>query len=159
MNVRLAEEAELRERGLIKPEVEWAGDGVVVVTMFLPAAERVAEFAALELGRAMNLRDPEVIHKQVMHPAEGTLIELKGRLDATVDPATLVIPPKPEALSAEEIRAYVAEHGLKVVAATVGEDEHSVGMREILDIKHGGLEGYGDRVRVPGDLGADRQGA
>ena len=143
VNVRLAGEAELRERGLIKPEVEWAGDGVVVVTMFLPAAERVAEFAALELGRAMNLRDPEVIHKQVMHPAEGTLIELKGRLDVTVDPATLVIPPKPEALTAEEIRAYVTEHGLKVVAATVGEDEHSVGMREILDIKHGGLEGYG----------------
>ena len=143
VNVRLAAGAELRERGLIKPEVEWAGDGVVVVTMFLPAAERVAEFAALELGRAMNLRDPEVIHKQVMHPAEGTLIELKGHLDATVDPTTLVIPPKPEALTAEEIRAYVAEHGLKVVAATVGEDEHSVGMREILDIKHGGLEGYG----------------
>ena len=35
------------------------------------------------------------------------------------------------------------EHGLKVVGATVGEDEHSVGMREIIDIKHGGLEGYG----------------
>jgi D-ornithine 4,5-aminomutase subunit beta len=30
-----------------------------------------------------------------------------------------------------------------VVAATVGEDEHSVGMREIIDIKHGGLEKYG----------------
>jgi D-ornithine 4,5-aminomutase subunit beta len=29
-----------------------------------------------------------------------------------------------------------------VVAATVGEDEHSVGMREIIDIKHGGLEKY-----------------
>jgi D-ornithine 4,5-aminomutase subunit beta len=30
-----------------------------------------------------------------------------------------------------------------VVGATVGEDEHSVGMREILDIKHGGIEKYG----------------
>jgi len=30
-----------------------------------------------------------------------------------------------------------------VVAATVGEDEHSVGLREILDIKHGGIEKYG----------------
>jgi D-ornithine 4,5-aminomutase subunit beta len=111
--------------------------------MFLPVRERVAEFAALELGRAMNLTDPEVIHKQVMHPAEGTLIELKGRLDVAIDPATLVIPPKPKILTAEDIRALVAEHGLKVVAATVGEDEHSVGMREILDIKHGGLEGFG----------------
>lgn len=143
VNARLAKTAELRERGLIKPEVEWAGDGWLVVTMLLPAAERVAEFAALELGKAMNLQDCEVIHKQVMHPAEGTLIELKGRLDVAVDPATLVIPAKPETLSADEVRAFVAEHGLKVIGATVGSDEHSVGMREILDIKHGGLEGFG----------------
>jgi len=113
------------------------------VTMFLPAPERVAEAAALELGRAMNLRDPEVIHKQVMHPAEGTLIELKGCLEASVDPATLVIREKPQPLTDEEIRDFVHERGLKVVAATVGEDEHSVGMREIIDIKHGGLEKWG----------------
>ncbi len=143
VNVRLARTAELREKGLIKPEVEWAGDGIVVVTMFLPASERVAEAAALELGRAMNLRDPEVIHKQVMHPAEGTLIELKGCLEASVDPATLVIREKPQPLTDEEIRDFVHERGLKVVAATVGEDEHSVGMREIIDIKHGGLEKWG----------------
>ena len=30
-----------------------------------------------------------------------------------------------------------------VVAATVGNDEHSVGMKETLDIKHGGIEKYG----------------
>jgi len=143
VNVRLAETAELREKGLLTPEVQWAGDGIVVVTMLLPAAERVAEFAALELGRAMNLLDCEVIHKQVMHPAEGTLIEMKGRLDVVVDPATLVIPEKHEPLSDEEIRAFVGERHLKVVAATVGNDEHSVGMREILDIKHGGLERWG----------------
>jgi D-ornithine 4,5-aminomutase subunit beta len=143
VNVRLERTAELRDKGLLTPEVEWAGDGIVVVTLFLPAAERVAEFAALELARAMNLHDPEVIHKQVMHPAEGTLVEVKGRLDVTVDPATLVIPPMPDILSADEVRAYVKEHGLKIVGATVGEDEHSVGMREIIDIKHGGLEGFG----------------
>ncbi len=68
---------------------------------------------------------------------------MKGRLDVLVDPATLVIPEKLEPLSEEEIRAFVAERGLKVVAATVGHDEHSVGMREILDIKHGGLERWG----------------
>ncbi len=141
--VRLAQTAELRDQGLVTPEVQWAGDGILVVTMFLPASERVAEFAALEFGRAMNLQDCEVIHKQVMHPAEGTLIEMKGRLDVLVDPATLVIPEKLEPLSEEEIRAFVAERGLKVVAATVGHDEHSVGMREILDIKHGGLETWG----------------
>jgi D-ornithine 4,5-aminomutase subunit beta len=142
-DVRLAETAQMRERGLIKPEVEWAGDGWVVVTMFLPASERVAEAAALELGRAMNLECPEVIHKQVMHPAEGTLIELKGRLDVAIDPATLVIPKPPEVLTDEEIREFVASRGLKCVAATVGQDEHSVGMYEIIDIKHGGLEKWG----------------
>jgi D-ornithine 4,5-aminomutase subunit beta len=143
VDARLERTAELRDKGLIKPEVEWAGDGIVVVTLFLPASERVAEFAALELAKAMNLQDPEVIHKQVMHPAEGTLLEVKGRLDVTVDPATLYIPPEPDVLTADEVRAFVKEHGLKVVGATVGEDEHSVGMREIIDIKHGGLEGYG----------------
>jgi len=30
-----------------------------------------------------------------------------------------------------------------VVAATVGEDEHSVGLKETLDIKHGGIETFG----------------
>ncbi len=29
---------------------------------------------------------------------------------------------------------------------TVGEDEHSVGLREIIDIKHGGIEKYGIQV-------------
>jgi D-ornithine 4,5-aminomutase subunit beta len=68
VNERLAETAEMRERGLIKPEVEWAGDGVVVVTMFLPAAADVAEAAALELGKAMNLAECEVIHKRSCTP-------------------------------------------------------------------------------------------
>ena len=143
VEVRLARTAEVREKGLITPEVQWAADGIVVVTLFLPASERVAEVAALELGRAMNLKDPEVIHKQVMHPAEGTLIELKGRLEAFVDPATLVIPELPEVLSDEDIREFVAERDVRCVAATVGMDEHSVGLYEILDIKHGGLEKWG----------------
>jgi len=41
------------------------------------------------------------------------------------------------------LREAVRKIDLKVVAATVGEDEHSVGLREILDIKHGGIEKYG----------------
>ena len=143
VNVRLASTADLRAKGLLKPEVQWGADGFVVVTMFLPAAERVAEFAALEFAKAMNLQEPEVIHKQVMHPAEGTLLEVRGRLDAVVDPEALVIPDEVETISDDEIRAFVKEHGLKVVAATVGNDEHSVGMREIIDIKHGGIEKYG----------------
>ena len=33
---------------------------------------------------------------------------------------------------------------------TVGEDEHSVGLREIIDIKHGGIEQYGIEVHYLG---------
>ena len=68
---------------------------------------------------------------------------MKGRLDVVVDPARLVIPPEPVVMKDEEIKAFVTEKGIKCVAATVGEDEHSVGMREIIDIKHGGLEKWG----------------
>ena len=71
VNVRLERTAELREKGLIKPEVEWAGDGIVVVTLFLPAAERVAEFAALELGQGHEPARPRG-HPQAGHaPGRG----------------------------------------------------------------------------------------
>ena len=76
VNVRLAQTAEHREKGLITPEVEWAGDGIVVVTMFLPAPAREAEAAALELAEAMNLEDPEVIHARVR--ADGAVITRAG---------------------------------------------------------------------------------
>ena len=49
-----------------------------------------------------------------------------------------------------EIRAAIKQVGLKVVAGTVGEDEHSVGLREILDIKHGGIEKYGVKYHYLG---------
>jgi len=140
---RMAATRELREKGLVKPEVEWAGDGVVAVQMFLPAEPRMAHFSALELAKQMNLRDPQVIHKQVMQQAEGTYVEIKGILDATVDSATLNLPPEEVVLSADEVRQEIHERPLRIVAATVGNDEHSVGLREVIDIKHGGLEGYG----------------
>lgn len=143
VNVRLQETAELTEKGLIKPEVEWCGDGIISMNIFLPAEERTAEFAALEIAKKMGLEDVEVIHKQVMHPAEGTYVEVKGRVTFTIDPKTLKIPEAEEVLSEEEIREYLNKNRVKVVAATVGEDEHSVGMREIIDIKHGGLEKFG----------------
>ncbi len=128
---------------LIKPEVEWAGDGIVQVTMFLPAEQRTAEAAALEIAKKMNLEEAEIIHRQVMHPAEGTLLELKGRVPFAIDPAGLVLPPEEKLLSPEEIRQDLASKEFRLVAATVGEDEHSVGLREIIDIKHGGIEGLG----------------
>ncbi|WP_371365271.1 D-ornithine 4,5-aminomutase subunit beta [Sporomusa rhizae] len=140
---RLAECEQERKQGLLRPEVQWQGDGIVCMTMFLPAAERIAEFAAKNIAERMGFEDVEVIHKQVMHPAEGTLVEVKGKLPFAIDPRELVIPEAAQTFSEDTIREYVAEHKFKIVAATVGEDEHSVGLREILDIKHGGIERFG----------------
>ncbi len=141
--LRLEETKELRNSSLLKPEMEWLGDGIVHMTMFLPAEERVAEFAAIEIGKNLNLEDVEVIHKEIMQQAEGTRVEIRGRVPFTIDIDELVIPPKPEVMTDDEIREDIDNNPMKVVAATVGEDEHSVGLREIIDIKHGGIERYG----------------
>ena len=53
------------------------------------------------------------------------------------------LPAREEPLEDLEIEAWVRPRDIHVVAATVGEDEHSVGLHEILDIKHGGIEKYG----------------
>ena len=128
---------------MIKPEVEWLADGTVAVDLFLPTSKRVAEFAAVEIGKKMNLVDVEVNHIEVLHPSEGTRVQLKGKVQFDIDINSLVIPPEPEIMTEDEIREDIKEKPLKIVAGTVGEDEHSVGLREIIDIKHGGIEKYG----------------
>lgn len=132
-----------RDKSFLTPEVEWYADGYVSMNVFIPTSDRVAEYAGMEMAKKMGLTDVEVIHKQSMHPSEGTLVEIKGRLDVAINPDELDIPEKIPTLSEEEIREDIKEKPMKVVAATVGEDEHSVGMREIIDIKHGGIEGFG----------------
>lgn len=150
VNVRLEETKKYRNTNLLKPEMEWAADGTVMINMFIPANRRIAEVAALELARKMNLEEAEVINREIMQEAEGTRVELKGRLPFDVDLDKLVIPPEPHVLSDEEIRADVEKYPLKVVCGTVGEDEHSVGLREIIDIKHGGIERFGIEVHYLG---------
>ena len=143
VNNRLEQIRAEREAGLIRPEVAEWGDGIVMISMLLPASEKVAKFAALEIARQMGLKEPEVIHRLVMHPAEGTYLEMKGRVDIAIDPQKLDIPEEVPLLDAEEIKEAIKSAPSKVIAATLGEDEHSVGIREILDIKHGGLEKFG----------------
>jgi D-ornithine 4,5-aminomutase subunit beta len=140
---RLLEKAEYLDGSKIKPEVEWLADGTVVVDMTLPIELRYAEAAAVEIGRKMNLKDVEVIHREILHPVEATRIQIKGRVDFTVDLHNIKLPEEPITLCDEEIRAYIKENPMTIVAGTVGEDEHSVGLREIIDIKHGGIEKYG----------------
>ncbi len=150
VNVRLKELEHLRKSSLIKPEMEWMGDGIVHQSMFLPTDEITAEYAAIEIGKKMGLVDIEVIHKEIMQESEGTRVEIKGRVDFTIDVNELVIPPKAEILTEEEIREDIKNKPMKIVAATVGEDEHSVGLREIIDIKHGGIEKYGVECHILG---------
>ena len=132
-----------RAQGLLKPEVEKHGDSIVCVTLFVPESPGIAEQAALEMAKHMGLNDPEVISRRVMHPAEGSVFEIKGILDVAIKKDDLPRYASVEPLSEEEIEAWVRPRDIHVVAATVGEDEHSVGLHEILDIKHGGIEKYG----------------
>lgn len=143
VNVRMEETKKYRNSNLIVPEVEWMGDGIIAVDLFFPTSKMIAQAAALELGKRMNLEDVEVIHTEILHPAEGTRIQFKGRVPFDIDISTLVIPEEPEVMSDEEITEYISENPTLVVAGTIGEDEHSVGLREIIDIKHGGIERYG----------------
>jgi D-ornithine 4,5-aminomutase subunit beta len=147
---RLEKTLPYRTGGLIRPEAEWAGDGVVLMQFMIPQPEDVAREAGLEIARRMGLADPEVVNLMVLHPAEGCFVEVKGKVAFDIEKAALKIPPKVEMLPEEEIRAAIKKVGLKVVAGTVGEDEHSVGLREILDIKHGGIEKYGVKYHYLG---------
>ncbi|MGM0603056.1 MAG: D-ornithine 4,5-aminomutase subunit OraE [Bacillota bacterium] len=147
---RLKLNKKYRKGGQIKPEVEWAGDGWLNTTLFLPVEKKAAEAAALKIGKKMGLKNCEVIHREVMHPAEGTLIEMKGQVDFSININDLDIPEEEKPLPDDEIIEFLDKNPMNVVAATVGNDEHSVGMREIIDIKHGGIEKYGFEVTYLG---------
>ncbi|NTV74481.1 MAG: LuxR family transcriptional regulator, partial [Holophaga sp.] len=140
---RLEKTLPYRKGGLIRPEAEWAGDGTVLIQLFVPQNEDIAPVYATEMARKMGLTDPEVINTMVLHPSEGCFVEVKGKVAFDIEKSTLKIPEKEVILPEEVLRAAVKATGLRVVAGTVGEDEHSVGLREILDIKHGGIEKYG----------------
>lgn len=150
VNVRMEETEKYRNSDLVKPEMEWMADGTVMMNLFVPANRRVAEVVAVEIAKKMNLVDPEVINREVMQEAEGTRIELKGKVPFDIDISTLVIPEEPHVLSDDEIREEIEAHPMKIVCGTVGEDEHSVGLREIIDIKHGGIERFGIQVHYLG---------
>jgi D-ornithine 4,5-aminomutase subunit beta len=147
---RLEQTVAYRKGSAIRPEAEWAGDGTVLVQLFVPQDEQIAPVYAVEMARKMGLLNPEVINTMVMHPAEGCFVEVKGKVAFDIDRSTLRIPEKEIVLPEQELRDAVKKLGLRVVAGTVGEDEHSVGLREILDIKHGGIEKYGVKYHYLG---------
>ena len=144
-----------RKGDLIRPEVEWAGDGTILLQMMIPENEDYAREAALQMALKMGLSDPQVINLMVLHPAEGCFVEVKGNVTFDIDRRTLKIPAKVELLPEDEIREIVKRIGLKVVAGTVGEDEQCW-PQEILDIKHGGIENMA-LVHLSWNLGAGEQ--
>jgi D-ornithine 4,5-aminomutase subunit beta len=147
---RLDDSEKYRGTSLIKPEVQWLGDGIVQVEVLLPTSRRVAEYAAIEVGKKLGLSDVEVMHIEEMHPSEATRVQLKGTVGFDIDLNTIVVPDEPEVMSNEELWEEMNVKPMKVVAGTVGEDEHSVGLREVIDIKHGGIEKWGIEVEYLG---------
>lgn len=147
---RLKETYPYRKGNLIKPETEWAGDGMILTQFFVPLTEEMAGVYGVEMAKKLGLVDPEVINIMTMHPAEGCFVEVKGKVAFDIDVTSLKVPEKDVILPEDELRDAVKQVGLRVVAGTVGEDEHSVGLREILDIKHGGIEKYGVKYHYLG---------
>ena len=150
VNVRLDNVKKYLDGDYIKPEMEWCGDGVVMMTMCIPANTRVSEAVALEIGNKLGLDEPTVISKEVLQNAEGTRIEMKGKIPFDVDPSQLEIPAPPHHQSDAVLYKEFEEHPMVVVCGTVGNDEHSVGLREIINIKHGGIEKWGVKVNYLG---------
>ena len=147
---RLAQPLVERAAGVLRPEVEKHGDGIVCLTLFVPASPRLAEAAALEMAKRMGLKQPAVISRRLLHAAEGSVFEIKGVVDVAVKTDEISVTARSEPLADAEIEAWARPRAIHVIAATVGEDEHSVGIREILDIKHGGIEKYGFRCHFIG---------
>ncbi|HOP25381.1 MAG TPA: D-ornithine 4,5-aminomutase subunit OraE [Defluviitoga sp.] len=140
---RLSEIKEYKSQNLIKPEVEWRYDGWIQIDMTIPEQEDYAQAAAIEICKRMGLEEIQVIGKKILHPAEGTYLELKGKVPFFIKKDELQLPKKEELLDDEELFDFFSKHKVKVVAGTIGNDEHNIGIREILDIKHGGIEKYG----------------
>jgi D-ornithine 4,5-aminomutase subunit beta len=151
VDVRLKHNEIYDKEGMFKPEVQWKNDGIILVSMFLPISKEKAPYAAIEIGKKLGLLNVEVIHQQVLHPAEGSYIEIKGEVPFFIKESEIKVPEKIVPLKDEEIVEEIKRRGgIKCVAATLGEDEHNVGLKEIIDIKHGGLEKWGFQVTYLG---------
>lgn len=136
----------LKEAELVRPEAEHTGDGQVTVSMFIPLPETSADEAALEVARTMNLESPRIVDRLVLHPAEGVQYEIVGRVAGAVRRSDLGRPASEATsakLSPEEIRTQLSSRRLRVVGATLGDDAHTVGLQEVTNLKHQGLEWFG----------------
>ena len=64
VNTRMAETEKYRNTDYTMPEMEWLADGIVMITMMIPANKRISEVVAIEIGKGLGLIDPEVINRE-----------------------------------------------------------------------------------------------
>ncbi|MFA5482777.1 MAG: D-ornithine 4,5-aminomutase subunit OraE, partial [Bacilli bacterium] len=60
VNNRLDDNEKYRSSSLIKPEVQWLGDGVITFDLVFPVASDIAEASALLVAKNMGLLQPEI---------------------------------------------------------------------------------------------------
>ena len=134
----------------VRPYADHLDDGLVQMSFTLPVPYSLAaRRAAMELARAMDFQEPEVVHYEEL--TEGyTYFVMYGRCTKTVDFAALQGEGFDiEYMSEDEVERFARERlgrPIVVVGASTGSDTHSVGIDAMLNLKgyhgHHGLEGY-----------------
>ncbi len=71
--------------------------------MTIPEPEDYAQAAAIEICKRMGLEEIQVIGKKILHPAEGTYLELKGKVPFLLKKDELQLPKKEELLDDDEL--------------------------------------------------------
>lgn len=133
----------------VRPYYDAAGDGLVQVSFTLPLEGSLAERAAQETLKRMNLTDVSLVERRKISPGFTFFIAF-GRLTFSVDSTQLE--------ETEEFHPQLEKHDLDVlvrervgrklvlVGATLESDAHTVGLDAILNVKgfagHSGLEAY-----------------
>ena len=134
----------------LKPYGDTMNDGKVQVSFTLPVKddERGVE-AALQLAKAMGLKDPNVAHHGSLD-LEFTFYVVYGSLTHTVNYEEIHVQTvEVDTMSMEEVREYVKDNigrEVVIIGASTGTDAHTVGIDAIMNMKgfagHYGLERY-----------------
>lgn len=134
----------------LKPYGDTMNDGKVQVSFTLPVKddERGVE-AALQLAKAMGLKEPNVAHHGALD-AEFTFYVVYGSLIHTVNYEDIHVETvEVDTMSMEEVGEYVKENigrNVVIIGASTGTDAHTVGIDAIMNMKgfagHYGLERY-----------------
>ena len=134
----------------LKPYGDTMNDGKVQVSFTLPVKEdeRGVE-AALQLAKAMWLKDPNVAHHGSLD-LEFTFYVVYGSLTHTVNYEEIHVQTvEVDTMSMEEVGEYVKDNigrEVVIIGASTGTDAHTVGIDAIMNMKgfagHYGLERY-----------------